>query len=381
MMKWSDIRSRLALLASLAAVAVIVVLAWRLKDDGELPPSIAAGNGRLEAESIDIATKSGGRLLTVNVREGDMISTGDEVGRIDTQTLQAQLRSAQAQLRQAQAAVATLASVVRQREQAVRTVEALAAQRTAEAALAERELRRTSELVAQNFISPQQLDAAESRVRASRAALEAVRSQRLEAEAAVVATRSQLAEAQAAIESARAAVERVQVEVADAVLRAPRAGRVQTVLAHAGEVLAPGGRVATLVDLTDVTMSFFLPERAAGRVAIGSEARLVLDAAPDIVIPAKVDFVASVAQFTPKTVETESERQKMVFKVQARVAPELLARYRDQVKTGLPGMAYVRIGDEPWPARLTVNVPAPAAPATSAPAAAPPPAPAASAAR
>lgn len=371
-------RPRLALLASAAAVAVILVVAWRLNDDGELPPSIASGNGRLEAESIDIATKSGGRLLAVNVREGDTISAGDEIGRVDTQTLHAQLRSAQAQSRQAQAGVATLASVVRQREQAVRTVEALAAQRTAEAALAERELRRTSELVAQNFISPQQLDAAESRVRASRAALEAVRSQRLEAEAAVVATRSQLAEAQAAIESARAAVERVQVEIADAVLRAPRAGRVQTVLAHAGEVLAPGGRVATLVDLSDVTMSFFLPERAAGRVAIGSEARLVLDAAPGVVIPARVDFVASVAQFTPKTVETESERQKMVFKVQARVAPELLARYRDQVKTGLPGMAYVRIGEEPWPARLAITLPAPASPA---PASAPLPAAAASAAR
>jgi HlyD family secretion protein len=171
------------------------------------------------------------------------------------------------------------------------------------------------------------------------------------------------------------------VEIADAVLRAPRAGRVQTVLAHAGEVLAPGGRVATLVDLSDVTMSFFLPERAAGRVAIGSEARLVLDAAPGVVIPAKVDFVASVAQFTPKTVETESERQKMVFKVRARVAPELLARYRDQVKTGLPGMAYVRVGDEPWPERLTVKVPAPAASAAPAPASAPPPAAAASAAR
>ncbi|MBI5721022.1 MAG: HlyD family efflux transporter periplasmic adaptor subunit [Burkholderiales bacterium] len=374
-------RPRLTLLAPVAVVAVILAVAWGRWGDDELPPSIAAGNGRLEAESIDIATKSGGRLLAVNVREGDTVAAGDEVGRMDTQTLQAQLRSAQAQSRQAQAAVATLASVVRQREQAVRTVEALATQRAAEAALAERELRRVSELVAQNFISPQQLDAAESRVRASRAALEAVRSQRLEAEAAVAATRSQLAEANAAIESARAAVERVQVEIADAVLRAPRAGRVQTVLAHAGEVLAPGGRVATLVDLTDVTMSFFLPERAAGRVAIGSEARLVLDAAPGVVIPARVDFVASVAQFTPKTVETESERQKMVFKVQARVAPELLERYRDQVKTGLPGMAYVRIGEEPWPVRLAVTLPVPAASATSAPAAAALPGAAASAAR
>jgi len=139
------------------------------------------------------------------------------------------------------------------------------------------------------------------------------------------------------------------------------------VLAQDGEVLSGGGRVVTLVDLADVTMSFFLPETAAGRVAIGSEARLVLDAAPGLVIPAQVDFVASVAQFTPKTVETASERQKMVFKVRARIDPALLGQHRDQVKTGLPGMAYVRIGAEPWPPQLALNLPK-ATPAASAPA-------------
>ncbi|MBI5270879.1 MAG: HlyD family efflux transporter periplasmic adaptor subunit [Burkholderiales bacterium] len=365
-MNWTAPRRRLALALLLCVLLIAAALAWRWSDGDELPDWIVAGNGRLEATAIDVSTKAGGRILDVKVRDGDFVRADDEIGRMDTQSLQAQLRSAEAQSRQAEAARVALASVVRQREQAVRTVEALVAQRTAETALAERELKRTSELVAQNFISPQQLDAAESRVRASRAALEAARSQRLEAEAAVVATRSQLGEAQAGIESARAAVERVQVEIADALLRAPRNGRVQTVLAHAGEVLAPGGRVVTLVDLGDVTMSFFLPERAAGRVAIGGEARLVLDAAPDVVIPATVDFVASVAQFTPKTVETESERQKMVFKVRARVSPELLERYREQVKTGLPGVAYVRLGEQPWPARLAVRVPSPAASSASA---------------
>ena len=114
-----------------------------------------------------------------------------------------------------------------------------------------------------------------------------------------------------------------------------------------------------MVDLSDVYMTFFLPETAAGRVAIGSEARLVLDAAPQYVIPAKVTFVASVAQFTPKTVETAVERQKLMFKVRAHIDPQLLARYSSQVKTGMPGMAHVRIQpDAPWPAQLAVNLPA-----------------------
>ena len=339
------------------AIAIGGVVAWRWAEPDVLPEGIAGGNGRLEATSLDVAARSSGRLQQVRVREGDWVAAGDEIARMDTQLLAAQLRGAQAQLRQARMARQTLTALAHQREQAVSTVAAIVAQREAEFSLSEKELRRTAELVAQNFIAAQQLDSANARTHSAGAALSAARSQRLEAESAVLTARSQRLESEAAIESAQAGVDRIEVDISDAVLRAPRGGRVQSVLAQGGEVLSNAGRVVTLVDLSDVTMSFFLPEMAAGRVAIGAEARLVLDAAPGVVIPAQVDFVASVAQFTPKTVETASERQKMVLKVRARIDPVLLGQQRDQVKTGLPGMAYVRIGPAPWPPQLAVNVP------------------------
>ena len=160
------------------------------------------------------------------------------------------------------------------------------------------------------------------------------------------------------------------VTVADAASRDKRFFQsVAGVWKGPGEIVAGGGRVLDLVDLSDVYLTFFLPETVAGRVALGSEVRIVLDAAPEFVLPAKVSFVASQAQFTPKTVETASERQKLMFKVRAHIDPQLLARYSSQVKTGMPGMAYVRIQpDEPWPDQLAVNLPAePAADAGSAP--------------
>ena len=84
----------------------------------------------------------------------------------------------------------------------------------------------------------------------------------------------------------------------------------------------------------------------------------MLDAAPEMVVPARVSFVADVAQFTPKTVETADERQKLMFRVRAQIDPELLQRNLAQVKTGLPGVAYVRSDkDTPWPDWLAVNVP------------------------
>ena len=112
-----------------------------------------------------------------------------------------------------------------------------------------------------------------------------------------------------------------------------------------------------MIDLSDVTMTFFLPEAAAGRVAIGAEVHIVLDAAPQDVIPATVSFVANVAQFTPKTVETKSEREKLVFRIQARIDPSLLQKHIAQVKSGLPGMAYVRLDPSvPWPEKLKARI-------------------------
>ena len=156
----------------------------------------------------------------------------------------------------------------------------------------------------------------------------------------------------------RAMVARLQADIDDSQLKAPRAGRVQYRVTQPGEVLGAGGKVLNLVDLTDVYMTFFLPERQAGRVALGSEVRLVIDAAPQYVIPAKVSYVASVAQFTPKTVETASEREKLMFRVKARIDPELLSKHLQQVKTGVPGMAYLRLDPEAeWPAHLAIKVP------------------------
>ncbi|HRM69859.1 MAG TPA: HlyD family efflux transporter periplasmic adaptor subunit, partial [Thauera phenylacetica] len=161
-----------------------------------------------------------------------------------------------------------------------------------------------------------------------------------------------------AIRAAEAVVARLETEIADGELRAPRSGRVQYRVVQPGEVVAGGGKVVSLIDVGDVYMTFFLPEMAAGRVALGSEVRIVLDAAQAFVIPARVSYVASVAQFTPKTVETQSERQKMVFRVKARIDPELLAQYPEQVKTGLPGMAHLRLNAQrEWPPELQPRLP------------------------
>jgi len=116
--------------------------------------------------------------------------------------------------------------------------------------------------------------------------------------------------------------------------------------------------VLTILDLTDVYMTIFLPGADAGRLEMNGEARVILDAIPQYVIPATVSFVAADAQFTPKSVETKDEREKLMFRVKLNLAPDVLRRFISRVKTGLRGMGIVRTNSATgWPDDLQVKLP------------------------
>jgi len=259
-----------------------------------------------------------------------MVEAGQVVARMDTDDLDAQLREAQARLRQA--------------EEGRRLALAVVAQRESELTYAQSELRRKRKLVQEGHVSRESLDEAVSAARS--------------AEAALQAARVQVASADAGIDAANATVQRIRTSIEDSALKSPITGRVLYRLAEPGEVLGGGGKVLTVLELTDVYMTIFLPTAQAGRLVVGSEARIVLDAVPQYVLPARVSFVAAEAQFTPKEVETRSEREKLMFRIKIRIDPALLKAYRDRVKTGVPGEAYVRLeSNTEWPETLQVKLP------------------------
>ena len=228
----------------------------------------------------------------------------------------------------------------------------------AERDAAAKTLSRTREMAEKGTTSQQNLDEAVARFEGARAAVSAAEAQVAAAQAALGFARSEVVAAEAAAAAAAATVERIAADIDDCVLRSPRDGRVQYRVAQPGEVVAAGAAVLNLVDLGHVYMTFFLPTAQAGRIALGAEARIVLDAAPEFVIPASVSYVADVAQFTPKTVETADEREKLMFRIKASIDPTLLDQYLDQVKTGLPGMVYVRLdAARAWPDELQVALP------------------------
>ena len=315
---------RSALLALLALIATGAWFGWRQLQPPPDPSGFTSGNGRLEATEVDVATRIAGRLATLTPREGDDVQKGAELGRVDADEIAAQLSEAQAGVARAKQTAAEARAGVAQ-AQASRQLAALT-------------LGRTEQLITRNFLSAAQRDR-------DRATLDT-------ADAALLAARQRVAEAESAVAAAEAVVTRVQHTLADMTLTAPISGRVLYRLAEPGEVLAAGGKALTLLDLDDVFMSIYLPERLAGAVPLGAEARIRLDAGSDW-IPAQVSYVAPRAQFTPREVETRTEREKLMFRVKVRVGAAWLAQHRLDAKPGMPGVAWIRLDPQAaWPANL-----------------------------
>ena len=291
-------------------------------------PAFASGNGRLEATEVNIAAKNSEKVEKVLVDDGDYVKKGQLLAKMQTNVLEAQLAQAKAMVAVKKAELASAKAVV--------------IQKTSNRENAFRRFKRAEYLVSKNATSQQTFDNDKALFQA--------------ADAELAAAKAAVTQAEAQIKAAEADVRRIAEDIRDCNLVSPIDGRIQYKVAEPGEVLEAGGCVLNMVDLTDVYMTFFLPEGVAGKVRIGAEARILLDALPNIPIPARISFVANVAQFTPKTVETRIERQKLMFRVKAKIDPELLKKHLDLVKTGLPGVAWVKLDPKaPWPAFLTLK--------------------------
>lgn len=319
---------------ALVAVAAIAFFFgfrhWRAKRTA-LPEGIASGNGRIEAKLVDVAAKEPLRVKTILVDEGALVRPGQTLVQLDTNTLEASLAEARANIDAAQERLAAArASITKQKS---------------EIELAEIEADRAQRLVEQGAGSQRELDVRRTKVATTRASL-------AEAEAA-------LQTATQHVEVARANAAVIQTRIQDATLKSPVTGRVLYRLAEPGEVLAPGGRALTLVDLEDIYMEIFLPSEQAARLQLGAEGRIVVDHDPKHAVPGTVSFVSPEAQFTPKQVETRSEREKLMFRVKIQVPKDLASQYVERVKTGVRGVGYVQVNpNAAWPPWLQNLLPA-----------------------
>lgn len=315
---------KFVLLASILVAGVAGLFAYQYwqAQQNSLPAGIASGNGRVEAKQVDIAAKEPLRVKEILVKEGELTKPGQVLARMDTSTLESQLVEAKANVAAARERVAAANSAIVKQKSLVDQ--------------AKIEEDRTRKLLADNAASQREYDARKTAVEASIAGL-------AEVDAKMKTTEQE-------VQVAEANVATIQTRIDDAVLVAPVRGRVLYRLAEQGEVLSAGGKVLTLINLEDVYMEIFLPSESAAKLKVGAEARITVDHSPGRSAAGFVSFVSPEAQFTPKQVETKSERDKLMFRVKIQVPEEIVSSYIEQIKTGIRGVGYVKVDDAAvWP--------------------------------
>ena len=325
---------------------------WKYFSKPGLPEGFAGGNGRLEANQVFIASKYPGRIAEVLFDEGDTVNTGQVVARMDTTALEAQLREAEAQIVAAEGNIKAAEGNVKAAEDTRKVALAQVAAREAEYTYASQQYERSRALVPQGAVSSREAELDLSTMATTNAQLAGAQAEATKTISAIDAAKASADAARATADAARATADRLRAEISDSVLRSPIRARVESRLAEPGEVLAQGGRVLSILDLSDVYMYVYLPESVTGKVPLGSESRIVLDAAPSYPIRTTVSYVSPVAQFTPKTVETAEERHNLTFRVKLQLDKDRLREFEPLVKSGLPGMGYVRFTNAQWPADL-----------------------------
>jgi len=310
-----------------AAVAIVAFIGikYAIKKRNALPEGIASGNGRIEGKLVDVSAREPLRVKEILVDEGALVKPGQVLVKMDPVTLESQLAEANAAVQAAEERLAvSKANITKQKS---------------EIDLAGVEAARSQRLVEQGAGSQRELDVRKTKVETTKATLG-------EAEAMLATSEQQ-------VEVARKNAATIQTRIDDATLRSPVTGRVLYRLVEPGEVLAAGGKALTLVNLDDIYMEIFLPSEQAAAVKVGAEGRVTVDYEPKRAIAGQVSFVSPEAQFTPKQVETKSEREKLMFRVKISLPKDVVGSYIERIKTGVRGVGYVKVKDSAvWPARL-----------------------------
>ena len=344
------------------ALGIVVGVGWLRREKAGLPPGLASGNGRIEAIEYDIATKRPGRIAKVLAQEGDMVEPSQVLVEMDVRDLQAELKQAEAELRRTVEGRRQAVAGVAQKQSDIQQALAAIAQRESELKLAEREFERSGELLKRELIARQEFDEDQTKKLTADAALTMEQARKRTADAALKAAAA-FKSTKAKLPSRRRAPQSKESKLTSMIAGSPRrySAACSTVSPSPARSWAPAARSCTVFELTDVYMTIFLPTALAGQLKIGAEGRIVLDAAPHLVIPATVSFVAPRSQFTPQEVETKTEREKLMFRVKVRIDPELLKKnIAIRVKTGLPGVAYCAPRCPTPPGRNSFSLEAPA---------------------
>ncbi|MDD2839880.1 MAG: efflux RND transporter periplasmic adaptor subunit [Rickettsiales bacterium] len=269
------------------------------------------GNGRIESRETTVATKFYGRLAEINVNEGDIVKKGQLLATIDSRSISAELEAQKAKSEE----------ILKQ----IASVDAEFKATNSDIKFYRKEVQRTKTLIKQNFSSQFELDRNNNYLE--------------KFEAKLLSLKANKKALQASYKSALASIKSTEINIEDMKIYAPTNGVILYKLVENGEMLAAGGKLFIMYNPDDLYMTIYMPSEGAGQIKLGQDAKIKLDAYSDKIFNAKVTFIAENAEFTPKEVETQKEREKLVFRIKL----TLNDNSSREAKPGMPGNGYIKL--------------------------------------
>ena len=327
-------KKKILLLVLLLAAAVVAGILYYTHRRPPAPDTIRL-SGNIEVTDVDLGFKISGRVVERLVSEGEPVKTGQIVARLDSQDLEREIAQRRAQVASAQAQLAELTTGSRPEE--IAQAEAALARAQADGNRAQLEYERQKRLYDREVISTREFDqartaheAAEARIREAREAALLVRKG---------PRREKIDQGRAALEQAQQALALAETRLGYATLVSPLDGLVLSDNVEPGEYVSPGTPVVTAGDLTRVYLRGYVDETDLGRVKVGQRVRVTTDTFPNRPYEGKIVFISSQAEFTPKNVQTQKERIKLVYRLKVD-----LPNPRLELKPGMPADAEILVG-------------------------------------
>ena len=273
--------------------------------------NLIKGNGRIEARETAVATKFAGRLVEILADEGDYVKKGQLLAVIDSRSLESDINAQKAKLDEINKNIKAIEAEIEATESDIKFYN--------------KELKRTKILIKQNFASQLELDKNNNLLEKTEAKL-----------ASLKANKNSM---KATYKSLEASIKTMEINLSDMKIYAPTNGVILYKLAENGEMLANGGKIFIMYNPDDLYMTIYMSSDRAGQVKLGEDAKIKLDAYKNKIFDAKVSFIAENAEFTPKEVETQKEREKLVFRIKLTLDDNSLR----EAKPGMPGEGYIKL--------------------------------------
>lgn len=346
---------------------IVIGLAWFFwrQETNKVPDGFLVAGGRIEGREVNVSSRVQGRVLKLLADEGNAVKKGQILAVLDSEQIQAQVISAQENLKaarlQSEQAGYDLDYTKRNSDAAIlsamasaENVQAQLEKAKAVKQIAESNYRRYLKLYRDGAVSAREFDSKKLDYDSSMADVNAMMQLHEAAKANLAAAQSskiaieikqkQVEASQASVESYRGKLAELLANQKELQVQSPVDGTIITRPVEAGQVVNAVSPLFVIIDLQNIYMKIYIPEQQVGKLRLGSEARIYVDAYRDKYFAGKVTKISDQAQFTPKNVETKEERVKLVFAVEVAVEnPEGL------LKPGMPGDVILRWKEDlPW---------------------------------